>query len=85
MPIIDLKGHTIEELASFANVSVDVIKMAIKMREQQMMTKKEETMKISTTISPKIGTITYRSNGNYETKNKINYNLINHKVIFFFG
>lgn len=33
---IDLKGHTIEELAIMANVSVDVIKSAIKLRQQQM-------------------------------------------------
>jgi hypothetical protein len=33
---IDLKGHTIEELAIMANVSVDVIKSAIKLRKQQM-------------------------------------------------
>lgn len=33
---IDLKGHTIEELAIMANVSVDVIKKAIKLRQHQM-------------------------------------------------
>lgn len=33
---IDLKGHTIEELAVMANVSVDVIKSAIKLRQQQL-------------------------------------------------
>lgn len=33
---IDLKGHTIEELAHLANVSVDVIKSAINLRQQQI-------------------------------------------------
>ncbi|XP_070498101.1 uncharacterized protein [Chironomus tepperi] len=36
LPQIDLKGHTIEELAEFANVTVDVIKAAIKIRQEQM-------------------------------------------------
>lgn len=38
---IDLKGHTIEELAIMANVSVDVIKSAIKLRQQQMKIEKK--------------------------------------------
>lgn len=41
LPEIDLKGHTIEELAIAANVSVDVIKAAIKMRQKQMMKEKK--------------------------------------------
>jgi hypothetical protein len=35
-PEVDLKGHSIEELAKFANVSADVIVAAIKMRQEQM-------------------------------------------------
>lgn len=34
---MDLKGHTVEELAAVANVTVDVIQEAIKMRQQQML------------------------------------------------
>lgn len=41
LPAIDLKGHTVEELASAAGVSVEVIKSAIKLRQQQMMTEKK--------------------------------------------
>ncbi|CAO1408266.1 unnamed protein product [Diamesa tonsa] len=37
LPQIDLKGHTVEELAKAANVTVDVIRAAIKMRQKQMM------------------------------------------------
>lgn len=33
-PLVDLRGHTVEELARVANVSVETIKMAIKRREQ---------------------------------------------------
>jgi hypothetical protein len=36
LPEVDLKGHTVEELAAAANVSVDVIKAAIKLRQQQL-------------------------------------------------
>ncbi len=36
MPQVDLKGHTIEELALAANVSSEVIIAAIKMRQQQL-------------------------------------------------
>lgn len=43
---IDLKGHTVEELALMANVSVDVIKTAINVRKQQM--KNEMKVKAST-------------------------------------
>lgn len=41
VPQIDLKGHTVEELAAAANVSVDVIQSAIKVRQQQMMAEKK--------------------------------------------
>lgn len=33
-PLVDLRGHSVEELAKVANVSVDTIKLAIKRREQ---------------------------------------------------
>lgn len=33
-PLVDLRGHTVEELAKVANVSVDTIKAAIRRREQ---------------------------------------------------
>ncbi|XP_055382934.1 uncharacterized protein LOC129613053 isoform X2 [Condylostylus longicornis] len=35
-PKVDLKGHTVEELAQAANVSVDIIKGAIALRQQQL-------------------------------------------------
>lgn len=47
LPEIDLKGHTIEELALAANVSVDVIKAAIKLRQNQMMIEKRNAEKFS--------------------------------------
>lgn len=37
---MDLKGHTVEELAAAANVTVDVIQAAIKMRQQQLLLEK---------------------------------------------
>ncbi|CRK96954.1 CLUMA_CG010314, isoform B [Clunio marinus] len=40
LPQVDLKGHTVEELATAANVSVEVIQTAIKMRQQQMLLEK---------------------------------------------
>lgn len=39
-PTIDLQGHTVEELAAAANVSVEVIKSAIKLREEEMLKEK---------------------------------------------
>lgn len=33
-PLVDLRGHTVDELAKVANVSVDTIKAAIRRREQ---------------------------------------------------
>lgn len=41
---IDLKGHTIEELAAAANVNKDVILSAIKIRRQQMKIEKKSSM-----------------------------------------
>lgn len=41
LPAVDLKGHTVEELAAAAQVSVEVIKDAIKLRQQQMMIEKK--------------------------------------------
>lgn len=35
-----MKGHTIEELAEAANVTVDVIQAAIKLRQQQLLQEK---------------------------------------------
>jgi hypothetical protein len=63
---VDLKGHTIEELAEFANVSVDVIKAAIKMRQDQMSAKEEthlkpspsKSTKATTTAVPKVTKVT---------------------------
>lgn len=55
-PEIDLKGHTVEELAAAAHVSVDVIEDAIRVRKQQMLLEKsyanyaQQVLKTSTTI-----------------------------------
>lgn len=55
IPLVDLKGYSVEELAAFANVSVDVIKSAIKLREQQMikenMLRRKKTTSIHATTS----------------------------------
>lgn len=40
LPQVDLKGHTVEELATAANVTVDVIQAAIKLRQQQLLQEK---------------------------------------------
>lgn len=45
MPEVDLKGHTVEELAAVANVSVTAIKKAIEMRQKQLMAEQEEQMR----------------------------------------
>lgn len=37
---MDLRGHTVEELAAAANVTVDVIHAAIKMRQKQLLLEK---------------------------------------------
>lgn len=48
MPQIDLKGHTVEELAAVANVSVAAIKKAIEMRQKQLLAVHEEMMRNKT-------------------------------------
>lgn len=42
---MDLKGHTVEELAAVANVSVAAIKKAIEMRQKQLIAEQEEQMR----------------------------------------
>lgn len=42
LPQIDLKGHTVEELAAVANVSVSAIKKAIEIRQKQLLALQEE-------------------------------------------
>lgn len=55
IPKVDLMGHTVEELAAAANVSVQAIKQAIYMRQQQLLADyranqiRNELMKRSTT------------------------------------
>lgn len=53
LPSLDLKGHTIEELATMANVPVEVIKAAIRLRRQQLAAEPEK----ATTISPPSTTV----------------------------
>lgn len=48
LPEIDLKGHTIEELAAVANVSVSAIKKAIELRQKQLMAVQEEIIRNKT-------------------------------------
>lgn len=48
LPQIDLKGHTIEELAAVANVSVSAIKKAIELRQKQLMAEREEMIRNKT-------------------------------------
>lgn len=45
LPEVDLKGHTVEELAAVANVSVAAIKKAIEMRQKQLLAVQEEQMR----------------------------------------
>lgn len=45
LPQVDLKGHTVEELAIAANVTVDVIQAAIKLRQQQLLLEKRNYAK----------------------------------------
>lgn len=45
LPQVDLKGHTVEELAAVANVSVAAIRKAIEMRQIQLMAEQEEQMR----------------------------------------
>lgn len=66
-PDIDLKGHTIEELAAFANVTVDVIKAAIKMRKQQMKKAQRNAIDgnkktaLSNELPPSLSTLTQKN------------------------
>lgn len=58
LPQVDLKGHTVEELAVAANVSVDTIKTAIKMRQQQLLLEKRNysnqlKQKINNYVTPR--------------------------------
>lgn len=48
MPKIDLKGHTVEELAAVANVSVSAIKKAIELRQKQLMAVHDELIRNKT-------------------------------------
>ncbi|XP_055301869.1 uncharacterized protein LOC129568231 isoform X2 [Sitodiplosis mosellana] len=48
LPEIDLKGHTVEELAAVANVSVSAIKKAIELRQKQLMAVHEELIRNKT-------------------------------------
>lgn len=45
LPQVDLKGHTVEELAFVANVSVDAIKRAIALRQKQLIAEQEGHLK----------------------------------------
>lgn len=45
LPQVDLKGHTIEELAAVANVSVEAIKKAISLRQKQLIAEQEAELK----------------------------------------
>lgn len=48
LPQIDLKGHTIEELAAVANVSVSAIKKAIEIRQKQLLAVQQEILRNKT-------------------------------------
>lgn len=48
LPQIDLKGHTIEELAAVANVSVSAIKKAIELRQKQLLAMQQEILRNKT-------------------------------------
>ena len=94
MPEIDLKGHSIEDLANFANVSVNVIKTAISMRQSQMMMqkRKDQLQKLSSVtanyLNPSSLTTTERISSTHPSRskqieqknNQINYNFRSHKV-----
>lgn len=44
LPQVDLRGHTVEELAKVANVSVETIQNAIRMRQQQMLLEQQSAL-----------------------------------------
>lgn len=46
LPEVDLKGHTVEELAAVANVSVTAIRKAIEMRRKQLLTQREQHQRL---------------------------------------
>lgn len=48
LPQIDLKGHTVEELAAVANVSVSAIKKAIELRQKQLIALQQEIIRNKT-------------------------------------
>lgn len=50
LPKVDLKGHTVEELAAIAGVSEEYIRIAIKIRQQQMM-KDRMAVKVNATTT----------------------------------
>jgi hypothetical protein len=50
LPRVDLKGHSIEELAAMANVSVETIKAAMKLRQQQLAREKTPITQPATTL-----------------------------------
>lgn len=89
LPEIDLKGHSIEDLAAFANVSVNVIKAAISMRQSQMIQKRKTDLRNQSIYSsPSLITTTermipklYSPLKQIEQGNKlVNYNFKTHKV-----
>lgn len=85
MPEIDLKGHSVEDLAKFANVSVNVIKTAISMRQSQMMQKRKDQLQKSTypssiTTERISSTHPSRSKQIEQNNNLIDYNFKSHKV-----
>lgn len=71
---MDLKGYTVEELAAFANVSVDVIKSAIKLRQQQMMKEKIKRTSPTKSVINKVKSIS--SSPSTKFPPSINYNSI---------
>lgn len=75
LPYVDLKGHTVEELAAAANVSVEVIEAAIKMRQQQMLIEKKNAfkpkMKKSSTVQTTTRLTTTPSTTTEESTEKI--------------
>lgn len=48
LPVVDLKGHTVEELAAVANVSVSAIKKAIEIRQKQLMAAHQQMIRNKT-------------------------------------
>lgn len=41
LPVVDLMGHTVEELAAVANVSVEVLQAAINMRQKELLAQQQ--------------------------------------------